>query len=138
MFRAAWIRFAFCLTLILPVAACGDSATGPDNSLAGTYTLQTVDGAPLPFLFFEFEASRYEMTAGRITLKADRTFDESFTYRVTENGQAQSFTEADNGTWVPAGDGVTLRYGPGDQVAATVSGGVMTVNLNGTRFVFQR
>jgi len=67
-----------------PIAAlllisCGHEAgpivpeRGPVNIFAGTFTLQTIGGAPLPVIFPP-SGSPVEITSGTITIKPDGTF----------------------------------------------------------------
>ena len=69
------------------LVGCSEGATAPEaDAHVGTYELHSVNGTGLPFLIFEFSQDRVEVTAGSVTLKADGTFDNRTTVRITEAG----------------------------------------------------
>ena len=47
------IRRVFLAFLVFGLVACGDDGIRPED-IAGTYTLQTVNGEPFPFPTFQF------------------------------------------------------------------------------------
>ena len=89
------IRRAFLVFLVFGVTVCGDDSTGPesvddstgpDESVVGTYTLQSVGGDALPWVLLQFLGDKVEVTAGSIILNQDMTCSSSTTSSVTESG----------------------------------------------------
>ena len=70
------------------MTACGDDGTGLEN-IAGTYTLQTVDGEELPVVLEETETSLREITAGSLTLNQDATCSGVSVFRETEFSETE-------------------------------------------------
>ena len=80
---------ALALAVLLPLAACSDDGTGPDeNGIHGTYTLRTIDGGNLPFTLRDDNVERVEVTEGEIVLRSDGTFTDDLAYRITPFGGA--------------------------------------------------
>src|SRR5215217_5217277 len=82
-------------------AACGgDSSTSPaSTSVAGTYTLRTVNGSALPFTLIQLGADKFEITADAVTLTEGGTWTESGTTRLTESGKVTTSSVSDAGTY---------------------------------------
>ena len=77
------------LFLLLALAACSDKdPLDPGNlpQITGNYTLQSINGRPLPFVLVAF-AGVYELThrAGSLTINADSTYVERAELRETIN-----------------------------------------------------
>ena len=123
------------------LAACGDS-TGPSRTgttgIAGTYNLQTVNGSPLPYTVIQVGQDKLEVTAGRVTLTADRTFSASITFRETENGTATTTTETDSGTYTQNGTAINFAYADGTTDTAALNGNILTIAAQGIALVFRR
>lgn len=93
----------------LALTACGGSdVTTPGetkpavNSIAGVYTLKTVDGASLPFTF----SDGFIVMTDVMTLRSDNTWSETYTGRETANSPIQSVTDA--GTYTLEGNALKL------------------------------
>jgi hypothetical protein len=129
------------LLLSLLLAACGDS-TGPgDNGttgVAGTYNLQTVNGNPLPFTVLQVGEDKLEVTAGRVTLNADRTFSASVTFREKEGTSERTTTETDSGTYTQNGNTIRFSNSDGTEDTATINGNDLTISTRGVTLLFRR
>lgn len=115
------------------LAACGDSS-GPPASITGTYTLETVNGAQLPFTTDEDETFKAEILSMAITLKADETYSAVFTGRSTDNGQPTTNTVTLSDTYSVTGSTLTLNdsegfFDPDGSVNATLSTDTITMVL---------
>ena len=113
------IRRAFLVFLVFGVTVCGDDSTGPesvddstgpDESVVGTYTLQSVGGDALPWVLLQFLGDKVEVTAGSIILNQDMTCSSSTTSSVTESGNVTTITETD--MWLPGGNSAEGRETP--------------------------
>jgi hypothetical protein len=116
------------LALLVLVASCnlfgGDD--GGDTAIVGTWTLQSVNGDPLPANFQDGEFTA-QITAGTAVVSADGTFS----YSETWDGES----DITSGTWTKSGDTYTFQpnelVGENTQVPgyATVSGNTMTLTI---------
>jgi hypothetical protein len=95
------------------LGACHDTAasTGPDAAV-GVYTLQTIDGQPLPAIVDQVGNDIAEVTQGSVTLDGDMTFDDVTVLRITQAGVVSNETQAAAGTWTLSGR--TLELNPSD------------------------
>jgi hypothetical protein len=109
------------LAVLVLVASCG--LFGGDESSAsivGTWTLQSVNGDPLPANIVEGQES-FQITAGTAVVAGDNTF----TYSETWDGQADLTV----GTWSQNGD--TYTFNPTENVGEeTSSNGTVTLSGN--------
>ena len=72
-----WIVVALAVVM---ASACADDPTGPDAlPIDGSYTLQTINGRPLPFELFNLAGGAFviHQTGGKMTMNSDHTFRES-------------------------------------------------------------
>jgi hypothetical protein len=96
------------LSLVL-LAACDDDDTATaDTNVAGTYTLQTVNGQAPPATTVEDPGvSRLEVTGGTFVLRADRTYTETLNTRtILTNGSSTTGTQTEVGTYATNGNTV--------------------------------
>lgn len=83
-------------------AACGgggDSPTGPSASIAGTYSLSSVNGSAPPVILFTEGTYTLRVTSGNFVVNTNNTFSATTTYQETEAGQTSSTTETCTGTY---------------------------------------
>jgi len=71
------------VALSAALAACSDDSTGPKASIEGTYTLQSINGRPLPVTLIGFPSYTLEEISGSFTLNANMTFVEVHRLRET-------------------------------------------------------
>jgi hypothetical protein len=119
--------------LALTATACGggDSSTAP-TSVAGTYTLQSVNNGPLPFTTDQDATYKAEILSWVVTLNDDKSFSHVFMGRSTDNGQITENTITGAGTYTHSGATVDM-FDPTDNshLRASVSGSTMTVVIEG-------
>jgi hypothetical protein len=122
------------------VSACGggDDPTSPNDSFAGTYTLRTINGSNLPYTVVQVGADKLEITDDAITLNDGGTWTESGHYRETENGVVTTTSIVDAGTYTRTGTAITLASPTTGTVSGTVSGGTLTVSLEGLSAVYRK
>jgi hypothetical protein len=111
------------LALALATACGGGDSTGPAASVAGTYTLQSMNGFPLPYILFQAGADTYEVLDDAIVLNDGGTWTETGHDRTTISGTATTSTLEDGGTYTLQGTALTLT---------SSSSGFITGSLNGT------
>lgn len=129
-------------TVIAVAAACGggDGNGGITEvaSVAGTYSLKTVNGAPLPFVFLDESGYKLEITASGYTLSSAGTFSVTATFRETENGVVTTATETSTGTYSVNGSTVTFIDTDGETLAGTISGNTLQFSEDGVTAVYMR
>ena len=114
--------------LVAAVAGCdsriGPSYVAPLPTIAGTYTLRTVNGAPLPAVIEQTVGSTTTVTADTVTFRTDGSVRRSFTLIVAAPPAAPSTRPSvKTGTYTASAGNVTVSL-------PTDAGGVLT--LTGT------
>ena len=111
--------------LVLALAlACNDS-TSPEDTLTGTWTLQTVAGQPLPYTLPE---SGEVVTAESFTFLASGRFTTTTTFRITVGGSVTTESIPDAGSYTANGATITLTYdSDGSHDAGTLNGNTLTL-----------
>jgi hypothetical protein len=128
-------------SMVAVVSACGSSATGPGSSIAGTYNLQTVNSAPLPFTLQDDANSRIDVLADVYVLAGDGTYTNATTERITPVGGTARVTILNqNGTYKRIGPSVSLTDAVDltDKVSGTINGDVLSLSVTGLLLVYQR
>ena len=115
------------LALAGTLAACSTDSTGPNGSVAGTYTLRTIDGQQLPYTF----SSGLRLTSDQITLMTDGTYED-----ISRYSDGSSFV--DEGDYTSYNGAVTFYSTTGQTYQGSISRDVLTQILNGYTQVFQR
>ncbi len=131
-------RFLYLLPLVALLACGGDSSTNPGASIAGAYSLTTVNGAPLPFVVQQAGTYKYEITADTYTLAAGGTWTEVRADRTTSNGAVTTSTKTDAGVWSRNGTSITLTSTANGTLSGTVSGNTLSLSSAGNTMVFTK
>ena len=122
------------------LAACGGDSTAPPASIAGTYVLQTVNSAPLPFTVIATTDYKFEILSDSYQIRDDGTYSGTSQFRETLNGTATVETDNSTGTYTRAGSSITLTdsVDPTDKFTGTVDGGTFTVTAEGFVLVYKK
>ena len=125
------------VALLALTAACGggDGVSGP-GSVEGTYTLQSVNGGPLPFVIFDEGGYKLEITAASYVLTGAGTFTNSASFRETEGAAVTTFTETFAGRYTVSASTITFTDADGEVYVGTISGGNLVFNEDGLSAVF--
>lgn len=122
------------------LAACSDdeiTATA-SASLAGTYTLQTVNGAALP-LVVQASNPKIEVTSEQLVVSSNGTFTIATNRRsTTAAGAVTTATVNDGGTYTTSGSQTTFRFNSGNTAAAALSGSRLTLTASGSTSVYAK
>jgi small ligand-binding sensory domain FIST len=114
-------RAILLVTLVLAIAACSaDRIVRPDPNVAGSYTLQQVEGTSLPSVVSNDGASSVEITGGSLDLDSDSSWLGRTNFRITTPGGVAHETQVGTGRWSLAGD--SLHFTDGGDVAGAVRG----------------
>lgn len=117
--------------LLATLVACGgDSTTGPNASVQGNYTLQSVNGTNVPTVVYQDTEEKDELTGGNINLNSDGTWSGSLSLRATSlttNAVATVSLPA-SGTYTASNGSITLTDATdGSQLVGTVTNGILTL-----------
>jgi ABC-type Fe3+-hydroxamate transport system substrate-binding protein len=136
MRRLLVMTFAFATVLL---AGCGsDGSTAPTQaSLAGTWSLSTINGSPLPFVL-QASGPKIEIMSDEFTVAANGTFTESTVARVTDGTTVSTITIPDNGTYTLNGTAAVFTFSDGSSGTGTVSGNTFTVASGGYSQVYTK
>jgi hypothetical protein len=123
---------------IVTAIACGDS-TAPTASVAGTWSLVSVNGTPLPYTLSQGDLGSTQITSGKLVVSRAWTFTDSTTVTSTFNGQKSMATAADSGSYLLSGNSVKFVFAA-DAVTGTglLSGDSVTVALRGFSLVYTK
>ena len=127
-----------CTVATVLVAGCDSvEATVPtDNAIAGTWSLSTVNGAPLPYTIQS--TPKIELVGDQLVVSANGTFTVSTQLRITNGTTVTTQTVADGGTYSVNGTAATFIFNGGTTGDATVSGNTLTVVEPGVSLVYQK
>ena len=128
-----------CTAAMALVAGCGsDGPTLPTQaSVAGTWNLTTVNGAPLPFIL-QAANPKTEVLSDQLVVAANGTFTESTQLRYTSGTAVTTETLPDGGTYTLSGSAATLNFNDGTSTAGIVSGNTFTVATSGISLVWTK
>jgi hypothetical protein len=118
-----------------------DSATSPEAAIVGTWSLQTVNGAPLPYTYFGSGANREDVISDTYTFAAGGAFTSTFVTRTTTNGVAgPNETDSVTGTYTVTGStvNITLTGQVGVDSATLSDDDTLTVTDSGITLVFKK
>jgi hypothetical protein len=120
---------------------CGGDSTGPAASAVGTWNLQTVDNASLPYTiaFIANPLYKLEILSDVFVVSPDGSYTETFTERETDGTTVTTTSDSDNGTWVQNNAALTITSASDQSVVTgAISGNTITVNTQGLVLVFKR
>jgi len=126
--------------IALAIAACSaDSSTGPTGTIAGTWTLQTVNGFQLPFTIAQTGTDKEELLSDVFVISGDGSFTQMATVRTTTNGVATTQSATDAGSYTLSGTAITLHFNSdGSTGTGSWSGNTITTTDGGLALVFKR
>ena len=136
-----------CLTLcsaatLAALAACGsDKTTGPPPppSVAGDYTLQSVDGKAPPDTVVNANDTTIVFLDGTMSLRSDATYKLLFHSTQTTSSGTVADSSGSTGTYSVNGNTVVIRNAStGDSVVATAALPAISFRDGGEVFVFSK
>lgn len=125
--------------LLAVAIACSDS-TGPTKaSVAGTWTLQSINGVTLPVVIDQSLTSKLEITGDVLTVSSSGSFTQATSFRLTQNNVVQTQTIPDAGSYVLSGSTVTFQFqSDGSTGTGTLNGNTMTVTAGGSTYIYMK
>jgi hypothetical protein len=137
-------RTAFVATMILAIlsaAGCGGDSTSPaTQSIVGSWTLQSVNGSPLPFIVQQTGTDKLELLSDVIVISGTGSFTQTTSVRTTTNGVPTTQPVADAGSYTLNGSAITLHFNSdGFTGTASWSGNtITTTTAEGLALVYKR
>lgn len=126
------------LGFALTLAACGHDSVGPSatpTTVAGTYSLSSVDGQALPVTVVDLGAYQARLASGTLQLKSGGTYSFQFNIRIEDSGNVRSTSESEAGLWTGNANAVRLTSTQGSVTrTGAVSGGVLTLQSSSVVF----
>lgn len=112
------------LSLVMLAAGCGGDAVvlPPGGNIGGIYTLRTVNGNPLPYVYYEDVTEKYEILDDSITLSDIGSWTRVSHERGTVKSVATVVTFRDAGSFTRQGSTILLSSGGGRSLAGTLNG----------------
>ena len=135
------LKLALALLIAPLMIACGDDdPAGPSaDTVAGTYRLQTVNGAVLPFVFINQPGLRVEVISDEYVLNANGTFTTTITLRETEDTVVTTSSDSYSGQWQVDGSNINLSSAEvGNERASFTNGNTLTFALTGVTLVYRK
>jgi hypothetical protein len=132
------MRFVAGLLALTLAAGCGSDGPTANQSVEGTWTLLTVNAAPLPFNVGTLpDGSKLEITGQTLALIGGK-YTATTAFRSTSAaGQAVNGSDGDNGTYAQSGATVTFTSALDNSIAtATLSGNRLTASDGGVTLIF--
>jgi len=118
--------------------ACGGGDSIGPNSVTGTYTLQSVNGAGLPAAILEDASYKLEVLSGSYTLSSNNTYSATASFKETDNGVVTPTTQFETGTYTLHGSSVTFTDSDDFQTDGTISGSDLTISAGGLTVRYSR
>ena len=102
-------RLASILFILVAAGCGGDKSTAPKR-LEGTYTLRALGGSSLPVTVIDDPANSFkgEIVGGSITLNSGGTFSAPWSFRLTDHGVVNNYSETCTGTFTRTGNHVVM------------------------------
>jgi hypothetical protein len=115
-----------------------DSIGDPAQSVVGTYSLASVDGAPIPFTLIPGDP-KVEVVSDEINLASGGTFIQRTSFRVTRSGMVTTQDQLESGTYMVSGSTLSFRFSSDNStVRATLAGSTFTIGDGGHALVYVR
>lgn len=123
------------------LSACGEPSAprspGIEPLNPGTYALETVNGATLPFLKEQSAAERIEVVTGLLTLRPDRTYHGEIIEQRTGAEATDSLKKVSDGTFSVVANNLTFKEsGSGAVHRGTIDGYRISATLGDVTFRF--
>lgn len=136
-------RTAFVATMILAVlsaAGCANDSTSPaTQSIAGSWTLQSVNGSSMPFIVAQTGTNKTELLSDVIAISGTGSFTQTTSVRTTTNGVPTTQSVADAGSYTLNGSAITLHFNSdGSTGTGSWSGNTITTTDGGFALVYKR
>jgi hypothetical protein len=114
------------LALVLIFAACSEFTGADTTDHIGVYNISSVNGTALPFTLAGGDTT-FEVTAGTVTLNADRTFSDQTFFRTTADGEETTSNQLIQGQYLRSKNTITFEGFDGSHYTGRLSGSTLTI-----------
>ena len=123
----------------LTLMSCRGDGTGPvEVDLIGSYALESVNGAPLPWRLLSLGPVRTEVTAGNLTISSGTGCRVSLTLITTEDGVSTTANDSVDCEYTSGYGAITVSYPNGSVDTGLVTSETVSLRSDNTIFVFRR
>jgi hypothetical protein len=127
------------VTLLASMTACTSDSIVGSSTVAGAYSLRTVNGAALPYTTSGSGTNKTEVVDDTFTLYGGGTYARTSHTRTTVNGTATTSTVNDTGPYALLGTSISLNSNnDGSQTIAIYTANTMTVVRSGVTSVYRK
>jgi hypothetical protein len=121
------------LAVLAFLAACSGDPTGPNADISGSYTLQSVNGNALPWMYLVFGGRDFDAIAsGGGEINADGTYRLTLNFVQGRSEQRITSSGTTAGTYTRNGSAITFTdRTSGRRESGTVSGRQLSVTCHG-------
>ena len=126
------------LSTLLVVGCRGDATAPPVVDVTGSYTLESVNGAPLPWRLLSLGPGSTSVTAGSLTLNDGAQCRVTLTLATTEDEVTTSATDAVDCEYLYSHGAISVHYPNGSVDTGLASASEVSLRSDGTIFVFRR
>jgi hypothetical protein len=135
------MRKLVALIAFVAAAGCGsDKATNAvSGSIAGTYSVKSVDGNPMPYTV-QSGSSSATLTSDVLTVADDGTWNETYAFTMTVNGTTTNQSVGDGGTWTRSGSAVSFysNLNAATVYTGSITGGGFTLSDGTSSYLFAK
>ena len=125
----------FVVAVGLALSACKKQDVAPDVAdLAGTYTLVSVDGEPVP-TSVDHEGATLEVRSGSLKINADGTCSSKTVFVPPSGAEVAREVTA---TYTKDGPRLTIQWKGAGRTVGTIQGKTFTMNNEGMVFVYKK
>jgi hypothetical protein len=110
---------------------------GPGETIAGRYSLRSMNGETLPFVLIQVVNDSVVVTSGHLQLNDDGTCSSSLSLTVTEGGQVTTETDSDTCTWTRTGSAIFFVWSDNSTDAGSLTGSQISVTSEGVVLLFE-
>lgn len=129
------------LAVLLALAflpACKDATGSNFAEIAGTYTMQSVNGGTLPFFMGLSQGDSVHITGGSIVLRADRRFSDNADFRIKAGGQSTTDSDLLEGRFTVGSGVVSFTSDDGQRYTASVNGSTLSMQRGAFLVVYRK
>lgn len=140
MQKRRWLTAISAAMFVGGLAACSDVTNPFGQSAAATYSLQTVNGYPLPYTFGQ-NGSTVSIQGDSYVLNNDNSYGEVTNETVSNGYQGSNVTQTEYGTWSQNSGNITFRptsstRGSYSVYTGYLNNGTLSISANGTVSIY--
>jgi len=120
------------------VVGCGGDSPAEPATITGTYTLQTINGSPLPYVNFQNATDKDEIVSETFTLAAGGQWAHTYRERITTGGTVLLQDGQTAGTYTGSSAALSFTSSSNEKFTGSLNGGTLTILRIGKTLVYTR